>query len=56
MPIAASGPQFTAIPGYGLLGIRSGIQLSEDASLILDASNLFDKNYRGVAARFRYQW
>ncbi|MBM3765822.1 MAG: TonB-dependent receptor [Acidobacteria bacterium] len=62
-----SGPQFTAIPGYGVLGIRSGIQLSERASLILDASNLFDKNYRGVgwgvdapgrgvAARFRYQW
>lgn len=64
---ARSGPQFSSIHGYTALGIRSGVQLSERASVVIDATNLFDKNYRGVgwgvdapgrgvAARFRYRW
>lgn len=64
---ANSAPQFTSIPGFGVFGLRSGAQLTERTDVVLDASNLFDKNYRGigwgvdgpgrgVAARLRYRW
>lgn len=45
---ATSAPQFTAIPGYGLLGVRGGISLGERTELLLEMSNLADKNYRGI--------
>jgi hemoglobin/transferrin/lactoferrin receptor protein len=46
--LAESAPLFTAIPGYGALGIRGGFPLGERSDVILDFFNLFDKNYRGV--------
>ena len=42
-------PMFTAVPGYGLFGLRGGIRLGERQDLLLDWSNLFDKNYRGIS-------
>jgi outer membrane receptor protein involved in Fe transport len=45
---ASSAPQFTAIPGYGLFGLRAGLSLGERTDLLLDLSNLTDKNYRGI--------
>lgn len=45
---ATSAPQFTAIPGYGLIGVRGGVWLGERTELLLDLSNLADRNYRGV--------
>ncbi|MBL8228489.1 MAG: TonB-dependent receptor [Bryobacterales bacterium] len=45
---AASAPQFSAIPGYGLVGVRGGINVGERTELLLDLSNLADKNYRGI--------
>jgi outer membrane receptor protein involved in Fe transport len=64
---ANSAPQFSAIPGFAVWGLRSGVQLSERADIVIDATNLFDKNYRGIgwgvdgpgrglATRFRYRW
>jgi hemoglobin/transferrin/lactoferrin receptor protein len=45
---ADSAPQFTAIPGYGIFGIRGGIQIAESAELLGDMSNIGDQNYRGI--------
>lgn len=47
---ASSAPQFTAIPGYGLVGIRGGISLGERTELLLSVSNVADKNYRGIGS------
>lgn len=64
---ARSAPQFASIPGFAIFGVRSGAQLTERVDAVIDATNLFDKNYRGVgwgvdgpgrglAARLRYRW
>jgi len=45
---ANAAPQFTAVPGYAVWGIRAGWTLGERTQLVLDASNLGDKNYRGI--------
>jgi hemoglobin/transferrin/lactoferrin receptor protein len=42
-------PLFPALPGYGILGIRGGYSFNDQLSLLLDASNLADKNYRGMS-------
>jgi outer membrane receptor protein involved in Fe transport len=44
-----SAPMFTAIAGYGLFGVRGGVRMGERSDLLLDWSNLFDKNYRGIS-------
>ncbi len=45
---AASAPLFTAIPGYGLAGLRVGIPVGETGALLVDLSNILDKTYRGI--------
>lgn len=40
---------FPALPGYGVAGVRGGYSFSDSVSLFLDASNLFDKSYRGMS-------
>jgi len=45
---AASAPMFTAIPGYAVFGFRLGAPLDARTDLLVDVSNLADKNYRGI--------
>lgn len=45
---AASAPLVTAIPGFGVVGLRAGIPLGERSDLLADLSNLADKSYRGI--------
>lgn len=45
---ANSAPLHTYLPGYGLFGVRAGVRLSEQQSLILDFENIGDKNYRNA--------
>jgi hemoglobin/transferrin/lactoferrin receptor protein len=45
---AASAPLVTAIPGFGVVGLRAGIPLGERSDLLADISNLADKSYRGI--------
>jgi outer membrane receptor protein involved in Fe transport len=45
---ANSAPQFTAIPGYGIVGLRAGYSLGERADVFTDFFNIGDKNYRGI--------
>ncbi|HEV2762395.1 MAG TPA: TonB-dependent receptor [Pyrinomonadaceae bacterium] len=62
-----SAPLFSAIPGYGLLGLRGGFRLGESQEITLDFENIGDKNYRApgwgvdgpgrsVSARYRYRF
>ena len=44
---ATSAPQFTASPGYALVGLRGGMSLEEHLDVSVDLTNLGDKNYRG---------
>jgi hemoglobin/transferrin/lactoferrin receptor protein len=44
-----SAPLFTAIPGYAIFGVRGGVRLGERQDLLVDWSNLLDKNYRGIS-------
>lgn len=64
---ATSAPLFTAVPGYVLFGIRSGLHLTESSDVFVDFSNILDKNYRGIswgadgpgrslAVHYRYQF
>jgi outer membrane receptor protein involved in Fe transport len=43
-----SAPLYPVLAGYGVWGIRGGIQLNEETDVFADFSNLFDKNYRGI--------
>ena len=45
---ASSAPQFTAIAGYGLVGLRGGMSVGENTDVSFDLTNLGDKNYRGI--------
>ncbi|HUQ90212.1 MAG TPA: TonB-dependent receptor [Bryobacteraceae bacterium] len=45
---AASAPLFTAIPGYGLVGVRAGVPVGENGDLFVDLSNVADKTFRGI--------
>ncbi len=45
---ASSAPLFTAIPGYGLIGFRTGVPMGESGDLFAEVSNLADKTYRGI--------
>jgi hemoglobin/transferrin/lactoferrin receptor protein len=64
---ATSAPLFLAIPGYGLIGVRSGLRFNENSDLLIDFENITDKSYRGpswgvdgsgrsVTARYRYRF
>jgi len=46
---AASAPLYTYIPGFLTGGIRGGFRIGESHEVILDFSNLNDKNYRGIS-------
>lgn len=43
-----SAPQFSAIPGFGIIGLRAGIALDEHTDLFANFLNIGDKNYRGI--------
>lgn len=45
---ASSAPQFTAIPGYGWFGMRGGLNLTTGTDVLVDFSNIGDRNYRGI--------
>jgi len=45
---AVSAPMFTAIPGWGIVGLRAGVPIGERSDLLVDFSNMADKNYRGI--------
>jgi len=40
---------FTSLPGYGVIGFRGGYSFNDRLSMFVDASNLADKNYRGMS-------
>ncbi|MCS6885900.1 MAG: TonB-dependent receptor [Acidobacteriota bacterium] len=44
-----SAPLFPYLPGYGLVGMRGGVKIGENDSLIFDFSNIADKSYRSVS-------
>jgi outer membrane receptor protein involved in Fe transport len=43
-----SSSLFTAVPGYGMIGIRAGFRMRPH-EIVVDAENLTDKNYRGIS-------
>jgi outer membrane receptor protein involved in Fe transport len=43
-----SAPMFTSIPGYGAFGVRAGVPVGSRSDLMVDVSNLTDRNYRGI--------
>ncbi|MFN0112577.1 MAG: TonB-dependent receptor domain-containing protein [Blastocatellia bacterium] len=46
---AASAPLYTYIPGFLTVGIRGGFRVGDNHEIIVDFSNLNDKNYRGIS-------
>jgi hemoglobin/transferrin/lactoferrin receptor protein len=42
-------PLFTALPGYGLVGLRGAIRFGERSEVFLDFENIADKQYRGIS-------
>ncbi len=46
---AASAPLYTYIPGFLTGGIRGGFRVGESHEVMLDFSNINDKNYRGIS-------
>jgi outer membrane receptor protein involved in Fe transport len=42
-------PMFTAVPGYGLVGVRGALQFGERSEILVDFENIFDKSYRGIS-------
>lgn len=45
---SASAPMFTSIPGYAIFGVRAGLPAGERTDLMIDLSNVTDRNYRGI--------
>jgi outer membrane receptor protein involved in Fe transport len=46
---AESSPLFRAVPGYVTVGVRGGVRLGERQQVLLDFSNIGDRNYRGIS-------
>ena len=44
-----SVPIFPALPGYGLIGLRGGLRISDRSEVFVDIENIADKSYRGVS-------
>jgi hemoglobin/transferrin/lactoferrin receptor protein len=42
-------PLFTAVPGYGLVGLRSALRFGENSEVLFDFENIGDKQYRGIS-------
>src|SRR6266850_6239394 len=60
-------PLFSAVPGYGLVGLRGAYRFGEHSEVFFDFENIFDKSYRGISwgidgagrgvtLRYRYQF
>jgi hemoglobin/transferrin/lactoferrin receptor protein len=46
---ADSSVLFPAVPGYVTVGIRGGFRIGERQQVLLDFSNIGDRNYRGIS-------
>ncbi len=44
-----SVPLFTAVAGYGLVGLRGAFRFDQHSEIFLDFENLADKQYRGIS-------
>jgi hemoglobin/transferrin/lactoferrin receptor protein len=44
-----SVPLFTAVPGYGLVGLRGAFRFDEHSEVFIDFENIADKQYRGIS-------
>jgi hemoglobin/transferrin/lactoferrin receptor protein len=42
-------PMFTAVPGYGLVGLRGAFRINERSEFSFDFENIADKQYRGIS-------
>jgi outer membrane receptor protein involved in Fe transport len=42
-------PVFTAVPGYGLVGLRGSVRFGERSEFLFDFENIGDKQYRGIS-------
>ena len=42
-------PMFTAVPGYGLVGLRGSIRFGDRSEFLFDFENIGDKQYRGIS-------
>jgi outer membrane receptor protein involved in Fe transport len=42
-------PMFTAVAGYGLVGLRGSIRFGERSEFLFDFENIGDKHYRGIS-------
>ena len=42
-------PMFTAVPGYGLIGVRGSVRFGERSEVVFDFENIADKYYRGIS-------
>jgi len=47
--IDSNVPLFTAVPGYGLVGVRGALRFSERSEVLFDFENIGDKQYRGIS-------
>jgi len=60
-------PMFTAVAGYGLVGLRGAMRFGDRSEVVVDFENIADKSYRGISwgvdgagrgvtVRYRYQF
>jgi outer membrane cobalamin receptor len=42
-------PLFTAVPGYGLVGMRGAMRFGDRSEVVVDFENIADKSYRGIS-------
>jgi len=42
-------PLITALPGYGLIGVRGAFSFGERSEIFVDFENIADKSYRGIS-------
>ena len=42
-------PTHPYLPGYGLVGVRSGMKFNESSEIFVDFENILDKSYRGIS-------
>ncbi len=42
-------PLFNAVPGYGLVGLRTAYRFDEHSEIFVDFENIADKSYRGIS-------
>lgn len=42
-------PLYTAVAGYGLLGVRGAFQVNDHSEVFVDFENIADKSYRGIS-------